>query len=74
MYYGFTISHFDFLPFDNILEMFNKDDDSKPYNENFDLMGFGSSLLITNLTDIIVLIFYFVLYCSVLFTLEFIIK
>ena len=46
IFYGFTISHFDFLPFGELVEKLNIEDDTKPFSDNFEAMDFESSLVV----------------------------
>ena len=46
IFYGFTISQFDFLHFAEIIEAFNITDDSEFFTENFEKMDFDSSLIL----------------------------
>ena len=46
IFFGLSLSQFDFLPFGELLGKLNIEDDSDGYTENFDTMGYNSSLLI----------------------------
>lgn len=74
IFYGFTISNYDFLPFGEIFEKLNLEDNTNPFTDNFENMDFESSLVISNLPDIVVLAFIFITYSSLLFCLEFLIR
>jgi hypothetical protein len=70
IFLGFTVSEFDFLPFDTLFESLNIVDDSTGFTQNFIDFGKDSIYLLSSIPDIVALIILFTLATLLLFALE----